>query len=80
LLPFLGADEETRTPNLLFTKQLLCQLSYVGVCASGCSAPAVVVVLTGPCLHVLLVCHEAGGILAPSLLEVDANAREPRGA
>src|SRR5689334_15737588 len=28
---FLGADEETRTPNLLFTKQLLCQLSYVGV-------------------------------------------------
>jgi hypothetical protein len=27
----MGADEETRTPNLLFTKQLLCQLSYVGM-------------------------------------------------
>src|SRR5688500_16896782 len=35
---FLGADEETRTPNLLFTKQLLCQLSYVGVWSRGRSA------------------------------------------
>ena len=26
----LGADDGTRTRNLLFTKQLLCQLSYVG--------------------------------------------------
>lgn len=26
-----GADDGTRTRNLLFTKQLLCQLSYVGV-------------------------------------------------
>jgi hypothetical protein len=25
-----GADDGTRTRNLLFTKQLLCQLSYVG--------------------------------------------------
>ncbi len=26
-----GADDGTRTRNRLFTKQLLCQLSYVGV-------------------------------------------------
>ncbi len=26
-----GADDGTRTRNLLFTKQLLCQLSYVGI-------------------------------------------------
>ena len=25
-----GADAGIRTPDLLFTKQLLCQLSYVG--------------------------------------------------
>ena len=36
-----GADDGTRTRNLLFTKQLLCQLSYVGKpdatksCANG---------------------------------------------
>lgn len=27
---FQGADAGIRTPDLLFTKQLLCQLSYVG--------------------------------------------------
>jgi len=26
-----GADDGTRTRNRLFTKQLLCQLSYVGI-------------------------------------------------
>ena len=34
-----GADDGTRTRNLLFTKQLLCQLSYVGKpdAAKGCA-------------------------------------------
>jgi hypothetical protein len=43
LCVFLGADEETRTPNLLFTKQLLCQLSYVGGWPRGARQPWVVV-------------------------------------
>ena len=28
---FCGANEGTRTPDLLITNQLLCQLSYVGL-------------------------------------------------
>jgi hypothetical protein len=43
-------------------------LSYVGIDARRCSGTGVVVILTGPCLHELLVCHEAGGhlgVLAP---------------
>ena len=73
---FLGADEETRTPNLLFTKQLLCQLSYVGIWAEGARQPGVVAGLTGPCLHVLLVCHEAGGTLAPCSLNLTCSCRK----
>ena len=33
-----GADDGTRTRNLLFTKQLLCQLSYVGM-QDGAASP-----------------------------------------
>ena len=29
-----GADDRNRTRNLLFTKQLLCRLSYVGRCGT----------------------------------------------
>lgn len=34
-----GADEGARTPDLLFTRQLLCQLSYVGVATAGDRVP-----------------------------------------
>src|SRR5215218_2440497 len=34
-----GADDGTRTRNLLFTKQLLCQLSYVGIGAKAAARP-----------------------------------------
>lgn len=61
---FLGADEETRTPNLLFTKQLLCQLSYVGARPRGWSATLARCNPLKALLPVLLVCHEARGILA----------------
>ena len=30
ILPSYGADRENRTPNLLITSQLRCQLRYVG--------------------------------------------------
>jgi hypothetical protein len=30
-----GAGDRNRTRNLLFTKQLLCQLSYAGVVSEG---------------------------------------------
>jgi hypothetical protein len=30
-----GAGDRNRTRNLLFTKQLLCQLSYAGVLTEG---------------------------------------------
>jgi hypothetical protein len=32
---FVGAGDRNRTRNLLFTKQLLCQLSYAGVLTEG---------------------------------------------
>jgi hypothetical protein len=31
----MGAGDRNRTRNLLFTKQLLCQLSYAGVLEKG---------------------------------------------
>lgn len=34
-----GADGRTRTGDLLFTKQLLYQLSYVGMCAEARDRP-----------------------------------------
>jgi hypothetical protein len=34
----VGADEGTRTPNLRFTKPLLCQLSYIGALKSACGS------------------------------------------
>jgi hypothetical protein len=34
----VGAGERNRTDNLLFTKQLLCQLSYAGVPLKGSGA------------------------------------------
>ena len=30
-----GAGDRNRTRNLLFTKQLLCQLSYAGILSEG---------------------------------------------
>jgi hypothetical protein len=34
-----GAGDRNRTRNLLFTKQLLCQLSYAGILAEGYRKP-----------------------------------------
>jgi hypothetical protein len=34
-----GADAGIRTPDLLFTKQLLCQLSYVGEVGADAREP-----------------------------------------
>jgi hypothetical protein len=56
--PILGADEETRTPNLLFTKQLLCQLSYVGGRLTGVEHGTVSVTFHARS-STLIVCHEA---------------------
>ena len=52
--PTRGADDRNRTRNLLFTKQLLCRLSYVGLGA------AAIYTATAPE-------HSKGRAVAPSL-------------
>ena len=55
-----GADDGTRTRNLLFTKQLLCQLSYAGTRVRTKSKPSSEVYsLTGS-----VSIHREGGNLA----------------
>ncbi len=35
MLDFTGADERTRTADLLITSELLYQLSYIGLCVEA---------------------------------------------
>ena len=63
------ADEGNRTPNLLITNQLLCQLSYVSQCAEKdkllvgrASAPPTFEVLSASMLHPLI---NSAGFCAP---------------
>ena len=47
---FRGADDGTRTRNRLFTKQLLCQLSYVGKATLAVPTPTGIIEIGPKCV------------------------------
>lgn len=54
----LGADEETRTPDILHGKQVLYQLSYIRICLAAAEITLILVFTTRPqgALRGLLLC------------------------